>query len=68
MIHMCIAFDIRTARVQCRGFAPLTPVTRPPPGEPYFLVCYVDTCAHFELQNCTLLDVGVWIHQGIVLS
>ncbi len=45
MILIGISFDIRTARVQCRGVAPPTLVTRPPPGNPYFPECYVNTCA-----------------------
>jgi hypothetical protein len=40
------SFDIRTARVRCWGeLTPPPPVTRPPPGEPYFLEYCIYTCA-----------------------
>jgi hypothetical protein len=40
------SFDIRTARVHCQGeLSPPPPVTRPPPGKPYFLEYCVNTCA-----------------------
>ncbi len=45
MILMNIPFGIRTARVRCRGVAPPTPVTCPPPGKPYFPEYYVNTTA-----------------------
>jgi hypothetical protein len=43
-ISMSATFDIQTARVRCQGRYLPPPVTRPPPGKPYFLVYWV-TCA-----------------------
>ncbi len=68
MLLIDISFDIRTARVQCRGLHP-PPRSRAPRQESRtsWSVMWTHVLL-LELRNCTLLSVEVWMHRGIVLS
>ncbi len=58
MILMNISFDIQTARVRCRGVAPPTPITCPPPRKPYFPEYYVNTCALVGVTQLYITEFG----------